>query len=196
MLTDQHCVSGWNINDPFPKGPVGSSHLAVRIRGRRVLVGTHASSLKWIPITVGIACIAVVLPVTILLVSAWLLGWQLQVVQSGSMAPPYSVGSLLVVQPIDASDVEVGMAIVFEDPQTEGLFITHRVVGRSIRDLSPILDTGGCEPHSGPVSGRCKVHPRPRQMARGRPRIHSNVAKVAPFVPPPCRTAHALAWYA
>jgi signal peptidase I len=121
--------------------------------------------LKWIPITVGIACIAVVLPVTILLVSAWLLGWQLQVVQSGSMAPPYSVGSLLVVQPIDASDVEVGMAIVFEDPQTEGLFITHRVVGRVSGTSLQFWTQGDANPTRDPypvaarfIRGRVKWH--------------------------------------
>jgi signal peptidase len=58
------------------------------------------------------------------------MGWQLQSVQSGSMTPTYPVGSLLVVAPMDASRVEVGMPIVFEDPEIPRRLVTHRVIGQ------------------------------------------------------------------
>jgi signal peptidase len=45
------------------------------------------------------------------------------------MAPTYPVGSLLVTAQIDATDVSVGMPIVFEDPGQSGRLVTHRVVG-------------------------------------------------------------------
>jgi len=63
------------------------------------------------------------------LVSVWLLGWQLQHVESGSMSPTYPVGSLLVTAQVDPSSVTVGMPIVFEDPREPGRLVTHRVVG-------------------------------------------------------------------
>jgi signal peptidase len=79
----------------------------------------------------AVLSVAVLLPLAAFLVSVWLLGWQLQSVLSGSMAPTYPVGSLLVVAPIDASVVEVGMPIVFEDPELPGRVVTHRVIDRA-----------------------------------------------------------------
>jgi signal peptidase I len=76
----------------------------------------------------AILSLVVLLPLAAFLVSVWLLGWQLQSVQSGSMAPTYPVGSLLVIAPIDASRVETGMPIVFVDPELPGRLVAHRVV--------------------------------------------------------------------
>jgi signal peptidase I len=70
--------------------------------------------------TLAVLGVAVALPLATFLVSLWLKGWQLVTVQSGSMAPTYPIGSLLVVEPIDASEVRVGMGVVFEDPQIPG----------------------------------------------------------------------------
>src|SRR5262245_19486298 len=58
------------------------------------------------------------------------LGWQLQVIETGSMEPRIPAGSLAVVEPIDAADVRVGMTIVFEDPAEHGRLVAHRVVAR------------------------------------------------------------------
>ena len=84
---------------------------------------------RWLISTSGVLSIAVMLPVATFLVTAWLYGWQLQAVLSGSMSPTYPVGSLLVIETTDASQVELGMPIVFEDPQVRGRLVTHRVVG-------------------------------------------------------------------
>jgi signal peptidase len=71
------------------------------------------------------------LPLATFLVAVWLLGWQLQHVESGSMSPTYPVGSLLVTAQVDPADVAIGMPIVFEDPREPGRLITHRVVARA-----------------------------------------------------------------
>jgi signal peptidase I len=75
------------------------------------------------------AAVAVLLPLATFLVASWLLGWQLQHVESGSMSPAYPVGSLLVTAQVDPTAVEVGMPIVFEDAREPGRLVTHRVVG-------------------------------------------------------------------
>lgn len=71
--------------------------------------------------------VALLLPLAMFLVAAWLLGWQLESVQTGSMSPTYPIGSLLVVGQIDAGAVQPGMAITFEDPSQPGRMVTHRV---------------------------------------------------------------------
>jgi signal peptidase len=73
--------------------------------------------------------VALLLPLATFLVAVWLLGWQLQHVESGSMSPTYPVGSLLVTADVAPSDVRIGMPIVFEDPREPGRLVTHRVVG-------------------------------------------------------------------
>jgi len=79
----------------------------------------------------AILSVALLLPLATFLVGVWLMGWQLQGVQSGSMAPTYPVGSLLVIGPLNANQVEVGMPIVFDDPEVPGRLVTHRVVDRA-----------------------------------------------------------------
>jgi signal peptidase I len=111
--------------------------------------------------TLAVLAVAVVLPVTIFLVSAWLNGWQLQAVQSGSMAPTYPVGSMLVVGSIDASQVKPGMAVVFEDPQITGRIVTHRVVGRAPGDTLQFWTQGDANATRDPF-------PVPARLVRGR----------------------------
>src|SRR6186997_3292349 len=76
----------------------------------------------------AVLSVAVLVPLAAFLVCAWLLGWQLQSVQSGSMQPTYPVGSLLVVAAIDPATVGPGTAIVFRDPADAARLVTHRVV--------------------------------------------------------------------
>jgi signal peptidase len=114
----------------------------------------------WVSATLGVAAVAVLLPLTTFLVSAWLLGLQLQNVQSGSMAPTYPVGSLLVVGQVDAAHVETGAAIVFEDPRTPGRLITHRVVRISPGDDLQFVTRGDANATVDPV-------PVPARLVRG-----------------------------
>lgn len=108
----------------------------------------------------AILSLTLLLPLAAFLVSVWLLGWQLQSVQSGSMGPTYPVGSLLVIAPLDASQVELGMPIVFEDPDLPGRLVTHRVVGRVPGDANAFLTQGDANAVPDPF-------PVPARLVRG-----------------------------
>lgn len=112
--------------------------------------------------TAALAVVLVTLvPLAAFLVSVWLLGWQLQSVQSGSMAPVYPVGSLLVTGQIDAGAVEPGMAIVFQDPRDPGRLVTHRVV-RAVPGESLMFIT------QGDANAVADPAPVPARLVRGR----------------------------
>jgi signal peptidase len=93
--------------------------MASRAEVKTTLRGWSSAALAFVT--------ALLLPLATFLVAVWLLGWQLQDVQTGSMTPTYPVGSLLVVGQIDAAAVQPGMAITFEDPAQPGRLVTHRV---------------------------------------------------------------------
>ena len=93
------------------------------------LRATKSIAGGWLSAILAAVGVALLLPLTTFLVSAWLLGWQLQSVQSGSMTPTYAVGSLLVVGAVDPADVAPGTPIVFQDPRDPTRLVTHRVVG-------------------------------------------------------------------
>lgn len=73
--------------------------------------------------------IAIMAPFVFLVVGAWLAGWHLQPLESGSMEPTYATGSLLVVAPVDGATAKVGMPIVFADARNPDRLVVHRVVG-------------------------------------------------------------------
>src|SRR5262245_65771292 len=66
---------------------------------------------------VAALAVAVLLPLAILMGTAFPSGWRFQPIETGSMAPGYPAGSLAVVQPVDVTQVEPGMVVVFVDPQ-------------------------------------------------------------------------------
>ncbi len=78
----------------------------------------------------AVLAVVALVPLTVLLSTVLVLGWQLQVIETASMEPRISAGSLAVVEPIDAADVRVGMTIVFEDPSSRDRLVAHRAVGR------------------------------------------------------------------
>lgn len=78
----------------------------------------------WNAITTVIACLMVILAA--LLWGFRLLGYEVLVVQSGSMEPNYHVGSLVYVKPVDASELETGDVITFE--LGGGVRGTHRII--------------------------------------------------------------------
>jgi signal peptidase len=77
---------------------------------------------------VAVLALALILPLTILLGSAWLFGWRFQPVETGSMAPAMPIGSLAVVQPVDPTRIGPGVTIVFEDPLDPSRLVAHRIV--------------------------------------------------------------------
>lgn len=86
--------------------------------------------------------VALVLPLAVLLGTAFLFGWRFQPVETNSMAPAYPAGALAVVQPIDAAEISPGMAIVFADPNNGARLIAHRVVKQLATD-PPAFQTKG-----------------------------------------------------
>ena len=80
----------------------------------------------WLPLAV--VTIAILLPLTILLGTAWLFGWRFQPVETGSMAPAMPAGALAVVQPPEPTRIGPGSLIVFTDPQDRSRLVAHRVV--------------------------------------------------------------------
>jgi signal peptidase len=114
------------------------------------------------------AVLAGLLPLATFLVAAWLLGWQLQHVESGSMSPTYPVGSLLVTAQVDPTQVEIGMPIVFEDPREAGRLVTHRVVGVAPGAELAFLTRGD-------ANATNDAAPVPARLVRGRVLWHVNV---------------------
>jgi signal peptidase len=80
----------------------------------------------WLPLAT--VALAILLPLTILLGTAWLFGWKFQPVQTGSMAPAMPAGSLAIVQPVDPTRIGPGQLIVFSDPQDRARLVAHRIV--------------------------------------------------------------------
>ena len=70
-----------------------------------------------------------------------LLGYEVLVVQSGSMEPNYHVGSLVYVKPVDAAELEVGDVITFE--LGGGVRGTHRIIEVLDNDGSLAFRTKG-----------------------------------------------------
>jgi len=64
-----------------------------------------------------------------------LLGYEVLVVQSGSMEPEYPVGSMVYVKPVDAEQLRTGDVITFE--MGGGIRGTHRII-EVLRDGSSL----------------------------------------------------------
>jgi signal peptidase len=118
----------------------------------------------WLP--VGALTVAVLLPLATFIVATWLLGWRLHIVESGSMRPTFPIGSLLVVEPRDASEVQAGMAMTFEDPLRPGRLVTHRVTGVLDRPGGRMFTTRG------DANVADDPAPVPARSVRGRVRWH------------------------
>jgi signal peptidase I len=83
---------------------------------------------RGVVLPVAALALALLLPLAILLGVGFLLGWRFQPIETASMAPRYPAGSLAVVVPVDPSEIQPGMTIVFEDPLYRDRLVAHRVV--------------------------------------------------------------------
>ena len=84
-------------------------------------------SVKKIWNVISTVMLVIVVAVAMLLVGARLFGLQVYAVLSGSMEPTYHVGSVIYVEPVDPSEIQVGDPITFV--MNEELTVaTHRVV--------------------------------------------------------------------
>ena len=81
------------------------------------------------------------------------------VIYSSSMEPTIKVGSLIMAEPVDVDQVQVGDIIIFRTPSDPNTTITHRVVGireeGGARYFKTKGDaTNGTDPVETPLSGR------------------------------------------
>lgn len=100
-------------------------------------------------------CAAVLLAVLAIAVTAkvngqtpTILGYQLYVVQSGSMKPTLDIGSLILSRvPGDAAQLQKGDIITFVD---DGMTITHRIVSVESNASGILYHTKGDNPENAP----------------------------------------------
>jgi signal peptidase len=93
-------------------------------------------------VPIGALGLILITPLAALMATTWVLGWRLQVVETASMDPLYPSGSLVAVQPIDATEVQSGMVIVFRDPARRDRLVAHRAVRRLTAE-PPLWQTQG-----------------------------------------------------
>lgn len=105
--------------------------------------GTARRPRRWVTLPLGVLALVLLVPLTIFFVATWLSGSRLQVVQTGSMEPTYPRGSLLVVEPVDPSDVRPGQALMFEAEWRGGDMVTHRVLRSDTTDVGLTFTTQG-----------------------------------------------------
>jgi signal peptidase len=87
--------------------------------------GARSRLFAWL---MGVGAVSVMVPICAVVVAAWVWGWQLRPLESGSMEPAFRTGSLMVVTPVAIREISEGSVIVFEDPQIDGRLVSHRVV--------------------------------------------------------------------
>jgi signal peptidase I len=73
-----------------------------------------------------------------------LLGWHSYVIITGSMEPGISAGDIVLASPDPVIEDTVGHVITFEDPDSEGHILTHRVV--SINEEGSLITQGDANP--------------------------------------------------
>jgi signal peptidase len=81
-------------------------------------------------VPIGVLGLVLLAPLAAMFATMWVLGWRFQPVTTSSMAPLYPAGTLVAVEPIDASLVSPGMVIVFRDTAGPDRLVAHRVVRR------------------------------------------------------------------
>jgi len=55
------------------------------------------------------------------------LGWNMLCIESSSMSPEYPVGTLVIVQPVEAQTLEAGDVVTYV-ANADGVLVTHRVI--------------------------------------------------------------------
>jgi signal peptidase len=130
-----------------------------RSRAHRALRALHLRG------ALSVVVYLVLVPVVALFVTSWLLGWRLQVVESGSMQPGIPVGSLIVATPVDPGTVRQGSVIVFDSPETKRQ-VTHRVTRVLEQEGGLYFET------KGDANERADRAPVPASAVRGQLKWH------------------------
>ncbi len=77
-------------------------------------------------IVVGLCLFCIVL--TVLIYLAPRLGWSVSTVSSGSMEPAIKTGAMVITNPVNPYDIEVGNIILYRPAYSMNNFIVHRVI--------------------------------------------------------------------
>lgn len=113
---------------------------AVETPPRRGVLSVLARGMAW-----GSYAALTILLVTVI---AWLtlprlMGWQAQVVLSGSMEPAMPTGSVAFVQPTEPEQLDVGDIISFYHPEKPSRVVTHRLAEIVRQDGNLVFQTRG-----------------------------------------------------
>jgi signal peptidase len=76
-------------------------------------------------------------------------GWKALDVLTGSMQPALSPGDLVIIHHVPLREIQVGDIVTYTNPANARQTITHRVVGRSIKDGVQMITAKG-DANSGP----------------------------------------------
>ena len=87
------------------------------------------------------ALVGLIMILAVLLWGFGLLGYEVLIVQSGSMEPSCPIGALVYVKPVEEAELQVGDIITFE--LGGGLRGTHRIIGISEENGSRVFRTKG-----------------------------------------------------
>lgn len=85
---------------------------------------------------IGTSFLVLIMLVAVFTLLAPHLGWRIDTALSNSMSPTLKAGAVLVTQPVDPTDIEVGNIITYGSP-IDGKVVTHRVI--EVREHSPPL---------------------------------------------------------
>lgn len=92
------------------------------------------------------ACVIAIAVVLALTIGPRFFAYETFIVRSGSMAPSIQTGSIVVVQPLQPRDVQVGDVITYRRPEEPDITITHRVIAvqpATSPTVAPIFTTKG-----------------------------------------------------
>jgi len=83
--------------------------------------------LKTIKDFFSVFFIALIIMITIIMILIKIFGWNMFSINSASMSPQYPVDTLIIVQPVEPDDIQIGDVITYVFNE-EGLPVTHRVI--------------------------------------------------------------------
>ena len=85
---------------------------------------------------IGTAFLVLIMLIAVFVLLAPHLGWRIDAAISNSMTPDFTAGGLVVTQPVEPTDIEVGDIITYGSP-IDGKMVTHRVI--EVKEHNPLL---------------------------------------------------------
>jgi signal peptidase I len=98
---------------------------------------------RWVGRLGAVLVAAAVVIVLLVAVGPKVLPYEVFFVRSGSMAPTFEEGDMIVLTRVDAAEIAEGDVVSFERPDRPGVLITHRVVAVEVDEAGRLLRTKG-----------------------------------------------------